>query len=459
VSLISYYFTGVHIYFEGSPLKGIQVMGMLESRGLSFDEVVVVDALEGVLPQSLKYDPLLPYDIRRAFGIRNYSEWEKLFAYNFFSLIGSVKRAHILWVDNQDGTESIEKSRFIERIIFEIEKQGHRAPAIIRSSFHSELKPKETRRVEKNDSIMTKIRSMNFSASALESYFRCPLRFYFSYIVGLEERKELSLDPDTGELGNLIHRILERIYRNGFFNQESGRLNRYLEDMVEGEFNNMGFTSTSGIGKIRCWVVVEKLKDFLVYDRQRIRQNGVEFIAFEKNVTMHMDLPVTSSPVTIKGRIDRVERQGDLIRLIDYKTGSPFRTGLSDKVINFRLSNLKNLAEPDWLASLEKLQKSYKCFQLFLYTLMMHCSSDDYSRSDAAYIFLKPSDNYFKPVFGRGTRMQVIGEDEKNILMKNFRDNLSEIMEDIFHRPAFVANSRDSHYCGYCPFQVNCGNV
>lgn len=249
------------------------------------------------------------------------------------------------------------------------------------------------------------------------------------------------------------------MYKSGSFHKDIDQPEHHLQDIAEEEFNKKGFATASGIGKIRCWVVIEKLRDFLAYDRRRIRQNGIKVTGFEKKVIMDMDLPFTSSPVILKGRIDRIEREGDLIRIIDYKTGSPFGTGIRENVIDFRLTNLKNLAEPDWLAALEKLQKSYKSFQLLLYALMMNSFSDDYSCLDAAYIFLKPADNFFKPVFTRGTGKQMIDGDEKNVLMKNFKDNLFEIMGDIFHRQTFISNNRNSQYCGYCPFQVPCGNI
>ncbi len=459
VSLLSYHFSGVHIYFEGSPLKGVQVMGMLESRGLSFDEVIVVDALEGVLPQSFKYDPLLPYDIRRAFGVRCYSQWEILFAYNFFSLLGSAKKAHILWIDNQEGTEKAEKSRFIERIIYEIEKQGQAAPTIIRKNCKCELPSEELKNVKKNDSIMAKIKKMNFSASALESYVRCPLRFYFSYIVGIEERKELSPDPDTGELGTVVHRVLERFYRNGHFPEEFSQLEGQLERMLGEEFSNKGFVGASGIGKIRCWVMVEKLKDFLATDIQRLRKNGIEITGLEKKVFMEMDLPFSTSLIKLKGRIDRIETERGLIRLIDYKTGTPFEPRIRKKAVDFRLKDLSNLEKPELLTALKEFRYFYESFQLLMYTLMMKPQTDDYSRIDAAYIFLKPAEDFFRPVFVRGSRPEMISIEEKNILMRNFKHNLTEIMADIFLRKTFVANHHNPQYCGYCPFRVACGNI
>jgi ATP-dependent helicase/nuclease subunit B len=460
ISLLTHYFTGVHIYFQGSPLKGVQVMGMLESRGLNFDEVIVVDALEGVLPKSLKYDPLLPYDIRNAFGLSNYSQWEILFANNFFSLLGTVKKAHILWTDNnQAGSEKPEKSRFVERIIYEIEKQTREAPVVIRKNFPCRLETGELKTVVKNDSIRERMSRMNFSASALESYIRCPLRFYYAYIAGLEERSEISLDPDTGELGSLVHRVLERFYRNAPIRENSSRLEGNLRDLITDEFEKKGFNIASGIGKIRHWVLHEKLKDFLTADSRRLLLNGIEIASLEKKVETEIDLPFSDSPVRFRGRIDRIEREGNLMRLIDYKTGAPFNPKIIEKGIKFRLERLKDLKKPEWLSALRELQVCYESFQLLLYALMVTSPSGDYSGIDAAYMFLKQADDFFKPVFIRGTGSGMISIEEKDTLMKNFKHNLHEIMADIYLRDTFSPNNRNIQYCSTCPFRIPCGNM
>lgn len=459
VTLISHYFTGVQIYFQGSPLKGIQVMGMLESRGLSFDEVIVVDALEGVLPKSLKYDPLLPYDIRNAFGISNYSQWEILFAHHFFSLLGASAKTHILWIDNQGGGEKPEKSRFIERIGYEVEKQGLEAPVVIRKNCVCNLEPGTLKTVKKNDAIQARLKNMKFSASALESYIHCPLRFYFAYVAGLEERRELSPDPDSGELGSLVHRVLERFYRIDSFAVELSQMESNLKMLITDEFQKRGFSTGSGIGKIRHWVMYEKLKDFLASDFHRLQQNGIEIVGLEKKIEVETNLGISDSPTMFRGRIDRIEQDGDLMRLIDYKTGNPFRPKIREKGIGFRLDQLKKLDEAEWFSRLRELRLVYDSFQLLVYALLLNAQSDDYSRIDAAYIFLKPAEDFFRPVFIRTTAKDPISVQEKNMLMKNFRNNLAEIVADIFQRETFMADPRDSRYCGTCPFRVPCGNV
>jgi ATP-dependent helicase/nuclease subunit B len=300
---------------------------------------------------------------------------------------------------------------------------------------------------------------MNFSASALESYIRCPLRFYYAYIAGLEERSEISLDPDTGELGSLVHRVLERFYRNAPIRENSSRLEGNLRDLITDEFEKKGFNIASGIGKIRHWVLHEILKDFLSADSRRLLLNGIEIASLEKKVETEIDLPFSDSPVRFRGRIDRIEREGNLIRLIDYKTGAPFNPKIIEKGIKFRLERLKDLKKPEWLSALRELQVCYESFQLLLYALMVTSPSGDYSGIDAAYMFLKQADDFFKPVFIRGTGSGMISIEEKDTLMKNFKHNLHEIMADIYLRDTFSPNNRNIQYCSTCPFRIPCGNM
>lgn len=457
-SLITYYFSGTRIYFEGSPLKGIQIMGMLESRGLTFDEVILLDVLEGVLPQRLKYDPLLPYDIRKTFGIWSYSEWETLFSFNFFSLVGSAKKIHILWTDIREGGEKTEKSRFVERISYEIEKRGGASPVVIRNSCPINIETVKLKSIKKTDLLKENLKNSTFSSSALEIYIQCPLRYYYSRIQGLEEKEELSSDPDVGELGTLIHSALEVFYRNLDWSWRPNEIESQLKMILAHEFEKCGFGMSSGIGKIRFWVLKDKLKDFIFADLLRLKESKIQLMSFEEKISV--SLPFAGKTVSIKGRIDRIEKENGILRLIDYKTGADFSPRINRRIKDFLLEDIKNLPEPEYLGVLKEIHRVYRVFQMLLYALMYkYNTGSDYKTIDAAYIFLKPAEKFFRPIFTEGNSPQIISEEDKKSLMDNFSHNLMKIFEDIFERDTFLANPRDNRYCGYCPFQVPCGNI
>lgn len=460
ISMITYCFSQTHVYFEGSPLKGIQVMGVLESRGLGFDEVILVDVMEGVLPQRLKYDPVLPYDIRKLFKIRGYREWENLFAFNFFSLIGGAEKTHLLWMDRSEGMQKTEKSRFIERILFEIEKQGEPSPPVARNSCPLRLKKTRLREVKKTASIRDRIGQIVFSPSMLETYIHCPLRFYFSVVMGLRERAEPTEDPDSGELGTMVHDVMDALYRSRERSGSTLDMEARLESLIKKQYENRGLGISSGTNKIRLWVLKEKLADFVRQDQRRIRKQGIEIRDTEKKISVNLTFSFSPNPVSFRGRIDRIEADRGTLRLIDYKTGSPFDPRVSLEMKGYRVKDLHFQCQPGYRDNLRDIRKTYRNFQILLYCLLVGASwGIDPWDIDAAYVFLKPAEDFFRPVFVYGRKQELVSEQDKMEIMESFYHNLEEVVRDVFEGPAFLADNRDPSYCRYCPFRIPCGNM
>ena len=154
----------------------------------------MADALEGVLPETKKYDPLLPPDVRRLFGIRDYTDWEKLFAFNFYSLIGGARTVHILYpqkkrgktpnrADSSNGSSSRWKR-----------KRGY-GEQTWETALAFSLRPRKLKEVAKDEAIFEKLKRIHLSPTAIETYIKCPLKFYFERIVGLREREGSARRP------------------------------------------------------------------------------------------------------------------------------------------------------------------------------------------------------------------------------------------------------------------------
>ncbi len=203
-AMVRSHFRGRTIRFEGSPLQGVQVMGPLEFRGLSFDEIVILDALEGVLPGTMKYDPVLPADIRAIFGLRDYGDWETVYAFNFFAMLGSAKRVHVLYPRKSEDGKECERSRFIERIAYAVEKKNGQAPAASPLSLPFGILPRELRTAAKDQAVRERLGAIALSPSSLEAFVKCPLQFYFSRVLGLKEREEVA--PETRGRPDRHHR-------------------------------------------------------------------------------------------------------------------------------------------------------------------------------------------------------------------------------------------------------------
>ena len=182
----------VSIPFYGEPLKGVQVMGMLETRTLDFDKIILMSANEGLLPSARSANTFIPYDIKREFKIPTHRDKDAVFAYHFYRLLQRTKEAYIIYNTESDQLGGGDKSRFITQIIHELPKYN---PKIKITEQILSVPPVKDETdysitIEKTEDILKRIKEKaksGFSASSLNSYRNCSLRFYFQQIADLPQ--------------------------------------------------------------------------------------------------------------------------------------------------------------------------------------------------------------------------------------------------------------------------------
>ena len=453
-SFIRYFFAERKIHFTGSPLRGVQVMGMLEFRGLRFEQVLVLDTLEGILPKALKYDPLLPHDVKRIFRMRTYTDWEQLYAFNFFSLIGSSRGAHIFWTENRFGSDPGDKSRFIERMVAETSGKGEELQRI-RKKIGFQVRDHRPCSVEKSAWIKERLKKMEYSPSSIELYIRCPLRFYLERVLNLKEREKVEADPDAGSFGSIIHGILEDFYRP-LLNSTPAALDREqvrgkLTGLVRKRFQQRNHDVNRGIMKIRAWVVREKLADFLIRDLQRLSREKMTITGLEQRVSGSLKLD-NGMAVSIRGYLDRIEEKKSRIRILDYKTGSDARLKKTARV-DFPARRLLSLPDGEYLDSLQEFNACFPGMQLLTYLLLVRPQPE---HLEAEYIFLRNEDNWYHDIF-KLPRRSSMDPARRKVYLREYQTALRTVFEDLFHRKHFLANPRDDRYCRYCAFCTACG--
>ncbi len=215
--LFKYYIDNEFAAFKGIPLKGLQIMGLLETRALKFGKVIIFDANEDILPPVKKYDPLLPYALRKKLGILCYTDYEALYRYYFRRLIFGAREADIIYIKNDNKI----RSRFIEEIIWDEEKKAKKldikdinilsfkTDIIQKSSYDFEIK-KNKLILEIIDSIFTKL-----SITAIDTYINCPVQFYYKYIAGLSEADTIKAGYTGADVvGIFEHRVLKKFYED-----------------------------------------------------------------------------------------------------------------------------------------------------------------------------------------------------------------------------------------------------
>ncbi len=465
-AMVRSHFRGRTIRFEGSPLQGVQVMGSLEFRGLSFDEIVILDALEGVLPGTVKYDPILPADIRAIFGIRDHGDWEKIYALNFFAMLGAAQRVHILYPRKSEDGKECERSRFIERIVYAAEKRNMKPPAAVPLSMPFAILPRKFRTAEKNRAVRERLRTTTLSPSSLETYITCPLQFYFSKVLGLKEREEVAPETEGSLIGTIAHKALEVLYKKyeeaGTMAEAGGKiLEADLQKFLFAAFRELNFDPEKGLEHIRSWTLSEQLRLFVREDVERIKENGIHVEKREKELAADFKVPGLEQRVGIRGRLDRLEKEKNLLRVIDYKTGLSFppKIHLNETL---DLKDLFQRNERDYFDSLRGFRKKYPGMQLQVYLMLLAREQDKgWDELDAAYVFLREkSGKMVQGIFMTGGRnSRPFTTDEKTAAMDAFVTDLGEVIRDIHCRETFLANPGDEKICGYCPFRLPCGNL
>ncbi|KVV13260.1 double-strand break repair protein AddB [Flavobacterium sp. TAB 87] len=317
------------VSFEGEPLNGLQVMGVLESRVLDFDTVIVTSMNEGKFPAGKSQNSFIPYDVKRELGLPTFKEKDAIYTYHFYHLLQRAKNIYLLYNTESDGLDAGERSRFITQL--EVEKQPNHT---LTFDIYNPILPDVAAvpiSIPKSEAVMERlaeIAKIGFSPSALTSYIRNPIQFYLQKILRIREVEEVEENIALNTLGTIIHETLKVLYEpfiGKFLSEESIKicfsllekevLNQFKLVYKEGEINK-------GKNLLAFEVAKRNVSNFLKVELENIKQGDAIKIlhleeTFERTLT-HDDLPF---PVLIRGNVDRIEERNGKIRIIDYKTG------------------------------------------------------------------------------------------------------------------------------------------
>ena len=317
------------VSFEGEPLNGLQIMGVLESRVLDFDTVIVTSMNEGKFPAGKSQNSFIPYDVKRELGLPTFKEKDAIYTYHFYHLLQRAKNIYLLYNTESEGLDAGEKSRFITQL--EVEKQANHNTT---HEIYNAILPETAYQpmiIPKSESVMLRLKEIaekGFSPSALTSYIRNPIQFYFQKILRISEVEEVEENIALNTLGTIIHETLKVLYEPfiGKFISESDILNCFKQIDVEVLKQFKLVYKEGEIKKGRNLLAFEVAKrnvsNFLKVELESIKNgDAIKIIALEQTYQRtlhHSSLPF---PVLIKGNVDRIEERNGTIRIIDYKTG------------------------------------------------------------------------------------------------------------------------------------------
>ena len=326
------------IDFQGEPLAGLQVMGLLETRLLNFENIILLSANEGKLPLGNSQNTYLPFDIRKHFGLHTFLENDGIYAYHFYRLIQDSKNVHLLFNALGSGVNTGEKSRFITQM--EIEDSHHEIENIIIENSSDPIR-QEPIHIEKTPKVLEKLNEWKkkISASHLTSYIYNPVDFYLTKILNTRETSEIEEELSQRSYGNLVHYSLQDIYEK-FIGKELTVSdleisNEVIIDVINRAIEKLKHQTEfyeKGMNFIHKSIAERVVRSVIDYDRNLLEQgNSLEILSVEGNfedVQFFLDSEKTD-PVYFYGFIDRVDRLNGNLRIIDFKTAKTKNLSLS----------------------------------------------------------------------------------------------------------------------------------
>lgn len=338
------------VSFEGEPLRGLQIMGVLESRVLDFETVIITSMNEGKFPAGKSQNSFIPYDVKRELGLPTFKEKDAIYTYHFYHLLQRAKNIYLIYNTENDGLDAGERSRFITQL--EVEKQRNHNitfdiynPVLPNTAYEPISVPKSELVMER----LKEIASTGFSPSALTSYIRNPIDFYFQKILRIREVEEVEENIALNTLGTIIHETLKALYEPfiGKFISEENLLNcfKLLDEEVLKQFKLVYKEGEIKKGRnlLAFEVAKRNVANFLRMEVESIKNNeAIQIIALEQTFEREFIHPKLPFPVLIKGNVDRIERRDGKIRIIDYKTGKVEKANVVLKTWNGLTQELKN---------------------------------------------------------------------------------------------------------------------
>ncbi|PCH77001.1 MAG: hypothetical protein COB98_04585 [Flavobacteriaceae bacterium] len=408
--------------FQGEPLNGLQLMGMLETRVLDFETVILTSTNEGVLPSGKGEQSFLPFEIKKMFAIPTYQEKDAIFSYHFYRLIHRAKNVYLFYNTEPDAFGAGEKSRFITQLSYYYDNvKDHLISPAVDKLEDSIIE------ISKTDAVIDRLKAWaenGVSPSALASYLYNPIAFYQRYVLRIREAAEVEETVASNTMGTVIHETLFYLYKpyiGKLLDQAAIKsMKALLPAEIKKQFEVFFKKGELGFGKNKLIfeISTHHIRRFLNQELAALKEGAqLKIISLEASISRPFKHESLAFPVTIKGSVDRIDVLDDVTRIIDYKTG---------KV------TLLDLKVPD-LSLLKTDYKYAKPLQVLMYSFL-HLKNKklaDVGKIHAGIYSFKNLNSGFLPMnftAARGKQELTINEDK----MEEFSAVFAEIMVEIF---------------------------
>lgn len=446
------------INFEGEPLKGLQIMGVLETRALNFENVIMLSMNERVFPRKHFSRSFIPDALRRGYGMSTIEFQESIYAYYFYRLISRATNVYLLYDARTAGVKSGEMSRYLYQLKFLYPQNTIKTSLVdygIRSTRRDSIE------IHKTDDVIEKLNKFRIegsgkalSASAIKKYCHCPLQFYLEIIEEIRIEDEVKEYMDDITYGNIVHAVAEKIYKNlagtlitktvlERVKNSTAMLSKEITMAVNEHYNKLGKnneTELYGEAKVLAEVMLYSIKELLEQEKQF---TPIVFkSAEEKMVGRYRISP--DLEINIKLFIDRVDNAMvnglEQLRIVDYKTGSD-KTSVTSFEPVFDSANSDN---------------NGAILQMFIYC-NFYATLQDYDGP------IQPIIYKLRTLKTDGLKPIIIGSRQTAKPVYDYRDFNDEFMpyfhdmlEEIFNPKIPFMQTKNDDHCKYCSFKTIC---
>lgn len=452
--------------FKGEPVEGLQIMGLQETKNIDFENLVVISCNEGVIPKGNTHNSLIPYSLRKAFGMFTYNERDAAEAYNFYRLLQRARKVHFLYSTETEGSGKGkgEASRFLIQIKKELQPKypNIKLDEITLCTTQPSVSKIDTISKEKNDAVMELIlkkakEGHGLSPSALNNLRKCGLRYFFNNILGIKPSDELEEDIDISEHGTLIHGTLETIFKpfvGKEINREELPDKNEIKSLVEAVFEEKVFNSRkrSGENYFLMEIAKSQVDNFIKLQKKELEIHKSTLECVEGEQQANMKISEISEALESKeykdreimphGVADRIDTVAGVVRIGDYKSG---KVNPSDLCLDAKYFNTKEMTYDG-----EKI--SDKWFQVMYYA-WLYWRKHKPERMEAGIYPLQDFGTFFLPA-----KIKYSDSFDTSFSAKHFElfeKYVKDLLSIIFDKD--IPFGQNKKKCQFCPFTKICG--
>jgi hypothetical protein len=438
--------------FSGEPIQGIQIMGVLETRNLDFENVMVLSVNEGLWPASTRQGSYIPHNIRRAYGLPTSQHHDAIYAYLFYRLLQRAKRIDLYYNTEPDVLGAGEMSRYLYQIMYETGwKHSHKVlynPLQLHSS-----KPIT---IDKNADVLDRLNkyfTKELTPSTLISFLECRLKFYFKHLIGIREADEVEEAADVRMFGNIFHDVMYFFYSDNkpkvgvwqIREEHFANIDKKIEELIERAFRKQfDYREARAIDYEGHQLIV---KEMVAKMAKYVLENDKAYAPFEIKMLEEKDFKTSIAisqngkhiHVALGGTIDRVDHKEGTVRVIDYKTGRDENS----------FSNIASLFDRD------DSKRNKAAFQAMFYAwVYARKTTTPDQKLQPGLINRK---EIFKKDFEYGLSMGDKLLQDVTFLLPEFEENLMKLLEELFNPQQPFDQTKEVKNCVYCEYKEICG--